>query len=101
MKRPQHSLCSTQRNIPTDNNAPAPHAVPLHKHIVPIIVNDNKRDKFDNIANQTANVNVIHDNDISNSNLFCFAAFADKQTGTMYNNLTVLFPYMSLKGNVW
>jgi hypothetical protein len=87
-------------STPTDDNAPAPHVVPLHKHVVPIINNDNKRDKFDNIANQTAYVNVIHDNDIYNSNLFCFAVFADKPTGTMYNDLTGSFPYMSLEGNI-
>jgi hypothetical protein len=27
------------------------------------------------------------------------AAFADKQTGTLYNDLPGLFPFMSLKGN--
>jgi hypothetical protein len=31
---------------------------------------------------------------------FCFAAFADKHTGTLYNDLTGTFPFMSLKGNV-
>jgi hypothetical protein len=100
MKHPQHGLCSTRRNVPTDNNAPAPRVVRLHKHFVPIIGNDDERDKIDNVADQTANVNVIHDNNISNSNLLCFAAFADKRTRTMYINLTGLFPYLSLEGNV-
>ena len=31
---------------------------------------------------------------------FCFAAFADKRTGVLYNDLTGSFPYMSLEGNV-
>jgi hypothetical protein len=35
-----------------------------------------------------------------NQTLFCFAAFADKRTGTIYNDLTGLFPNMSLEGNV-
>jgi hypothetical protein len=46
--------------------------------------------------------NVIED-DMDNqtdANLFCFAAFADKHTGTLYNNLTRTFPFMSLEGNV-
>jgi hypothetical protein len=30
----------------------------------------------------------------------CFGIFAEKQTGILYNDLTGLFPYMSLKGNV-
>jgi hypothetical protein len=34
------------------------------------------------------------------ANLFCFAAFPDKQTGTLYNNLTGTFPFILLKGNV-
>ncbi len=32
--------------------------------------------------------------------MFCFGAFADKQTGVMYSDLMGNFPYMSLKGNV-
>jgi hypothetical protein len=44
--------------------------------------------------------NIIKDNDMSGAaNLFCFAAFADKQTGTLYNDLTDTFPFMSLEGN--
>jgi hypothetical protein len=34
------------------------------------------------------------------ANLFCFAVFADKHKGTLYNNLTGLFPFQSLEGNV-
>jgi hypothetical protein len=40
------------------------------------------------------------DNVLSKANIFCFAAFANKQTGVLYNYLTRAFPYMSLKGNV-
>lgn len=31
---------------------------------------------------------------------FVFAAFADKNTGTIYSDLTGKFPFMSLEGNV-
>jgi hypothetical protein len=34
------------------------------------------------------------------ANLFCFAPFADKHSGTLYNNLTGLFPFQSLEGYV-
>jgi hypothetical protein len=34
------------------------------------------------------------------ANLFCFAAFPDKQRGTLYNKLTGTFPFISLEGNV-
>jgi hypothetical protein len=48
--------------------------------------------------------NVINADDMSNmmlnANLYCFAAFAGKHTGTIYNDLTGTFPFMSLKGNV-
>jgi hypothetical protein len=43
---------------------------------------------------------IVEDDDSSAENIFCFGAFADKQTGILYNNLTGLFPYMSLEGNV-
>jgi len=43
---------------------------------------------------------VIEDDDSAVGNIFCFAAFADKRTGVLYNDLTSLFPYMSLEGNV-
>jgi hypothetical protein len=33
-------------------------------------------------------------------NMFCFSAFADKHTGTLYNNLTGSFPFMSLDRNM-
>ncbi len=44
--------------------------------------------------------NVIDKNDSSIGNIFCFGAFADKQTGILYNDLTRSFPYMSLEGIV-
>ncbi len=33
-------------------------------------------------------------------NVSCVAAFADKQTGILYNDLTGTFPFISLDGNV-
>ena len=40
------------------------------------------------------------DNDASIANVFCFRAFADKQSGVMYNNLTRSFTFTSLDGSV-
>ncbi len=37
---------------------------------------------------------------LSIANIFCFGAFADKNTGVVYNNCTGAFPFMSLDGNV-
>jgi hypothetical protein len=45
--------------------------------------------------------NVIKDDaSAAESNIFCFSAFAHKQTATLYNDLTGVFPFMSLAGNV-
>jgi hypothetical protein len=52
-------------------------------------------DTFGNSHNYIAN-----DDDSTNSNIFCFGAFADKRSGIIYNDLTGSFPYMSLQGNV-
>jgi hypothetical protein len=43
---------------------------------------------------------ITADDSPTDANLFCFAAFADKHTGTVYNDLTGLFPFMSLEENV-
>ena len=46
--------------------------------------------------------NLIGDeeDDASITNVFCFRAFADKQSRVMYNDLTRNFPFMSLDGSV-
>jgi hypothetical protein len=47
---------------------------------------------------------MIEDDDMANmmlnANLYCFAVLADKHTGTIYDDLTGTFPFMSLEGNV-
>ncbi len=50
-------------------------------------------------AHCTANI-IDNHNSPCKANLFCFVAFAGKQTGTLYNNLSGLFPFQSLEGNV-
>jgi hypothetical protein len=48
-----------------------------------------------------SNANLIESNNNStDTNIFCFAAIADKQTSILYNNLMGPFLFMSLKGNV-
>jgi hypothetical protein len=39
-------------------------------------------------------------NDESIANVFCFGAFANKNTGVVYNDCTGNFPFMSLDGNI-
>ncbi len=68
----------------------------------------NNKSNLDNLSEQWINVGpikhgpnvIVEDKDSSVGNIFCFGAFADKQTGILYNDLTGLFPYMSFKGNV-
>ena len=52
----------------------------------------------------TLSPNVIVDDNMDNmiidTNLYCFATFADKHTGMIYNDLTGTFPFMLLQGNV-
>ncbi len=56
------------------------------------LVNDDMLDK---------RPNYIADKDNStDSNIFCFGAFADKRSGIIYNDLAGTFPCMSLQGNV-
>ncbi len=43
---------------------------------------------------------ISEDEDKSIANMFCFGAFADKNSGIVYHDLTESFPYMSLDGSV-
>ncbi len=46
-------------------------------------------------------VNVMADDDsLTDGNIFCFGAFADTHTSTVYNNLTSAFQLISQEGNV-
>jgi hypothetical protein len=56
-----------------------------------------------NIADEwPSSVNIIgNDESYTNSNIFCFGEFTDQHTGTMYNDLTGTFPFMSLKGSIF
>jgi hypothetical protein len=53
------------------------------------------------IQHKMANhANIIESNNDLDANIFVFAIFADKRTGTLYSDLTGTFPFMSLKGSV-
>jgi hypothetical protein len=101
MKRPSQGIrstrpkcsCTTATNVTTAD--------------LPIIANDyDDANDLSHFAPQGgyphSNANVIEANDDStkDANLFCFTAFADKQTGTLYNDLTGTFLFISLESNV-
>jgi len=94
MKRPRHGIRSTtpKQVLPTgilqigDVAQNIPHIHPPRPPVVqaPTIPNLIGHDK----------------DDYSIANIFGFGAFADKQSGVMYNDLTGNFPFMSLDGSV-
>jgi hypothetical protein len=96
MMPPQLGIHSTQHK-----DAPEPIAAPTPTN--PALYNNKSTNCliFDVQPFLATNANVIEDKDTSSdANIFCFATFADKQTGIIYNDLTKTFPFMSLKGNV-
>jgi hypothetical protein len=91
MKRLHHSIQSTCHH-PAPVAQPAPPVLPL----------------FDNIPVYSGpaygvqpgpNV-ILDDRDKSNTNIFCLGAFADRNSGIVYHNLTGLFPFRSFDGSV-
>jgi hypothetical protein len=92
IKRLQMGICSTQRK-----DAMEPVAAPTPTY--PAFCDDQYTNSL--ISNiqpfPATNANIIEDdNTSSDTYIFCFAAFADKRTGIIYNNLTGTFPFMSL-----
>jgi hypothetical protein len=105
MKRPCQGIHST-RQVP-----PVPSPSVVQSHIVPEVIHsiahahvhvmgNDDEDSEDSIPMHVPHTNVIESDDDSDGNVFVFAAFADKQNGTVYSNLTGAFPFMSLEGNV-
>jgi hypothetical protein len=99
MKRPRQGIWSTRHgNAISSPNAGLP---PLQT----IIENSVEQDDFNyeldqqHIINMGANI-ITDKESPTDANLFFFAVFADKHTGTVYNDLTGSFPFMSLEGNV-
>jgi hypothetical protein len=105
MKRPRQGIRSTRRVPPV----PSPSVVrsrivpdeihPIaHTHVH--VIDNNNMDSENSIPIHVPPVNVIESDDDSNRNVFVFVAFADKQNGTLYSDLTGTFSFMSLEGNV-
>ncbi len=43
---------------------------------------------------------IFDDDDVSIATIFCFGAFANRNNGIVYQDLTGSFPFMSFDGNV-
>ncbi len=92
MKQPHHSIQSTRH-----------HTAPVAQLLPPVLP------LFDNIPvypgpaySAQPGPNAIADNaDKSITNIFCFGAFADRNSGIVYHNLTGPFSFMSFDGVVF
>ncbi len=73
---------------------------------MPGLILDNKDNKLvpglipddEDSKDQPALITDVKDKSITN--IFCFGAFANKNTGVVYNDCTVNFPFMSLDRNI-
>ena len=102
MKRPHQGIRSTTAKQPCappyDRQGPTVHAAPI----------GDEESSIDDVSNPSFHADLldhgpsvlVEDDDSSVGNIYWFAAFADKRTGVLYNDLTGSFPYMSLEGNV-
>jgi hypothetical protein len=97
MKQPCKDLQSTTTK-PTCPFLSCPPCAPIiHQPVMPglFLDNDNKDD-----SNEPRPAFIDDINNESIANVFCFGAFADKNTGVVYNDSTGNFPFMSLNGNI-
>jgi hypothetical protein len=106
MKRPRRGIRSTR--TPTGSHTrdhhepPRPLLIPFD--LRPDVIEDIHVPPQPPLIPFALHPNVIKDDGMTNmtvnANLYSFTAFADIHTGTIYNDLTGTFPFMSLQGNV-
>jgi len=96
MKRPRYGIKSTTPKQPPTIVVVPPIVIPpivMPPQVVPPL------NVLPPPMHNTTSPNVIEDDcDASIANVFCFGAFADKNTGVMYHDMTGNFPFMSLDG---
>jgi hypothetical protein len=112
MKKPRHGICSTTPKgvppvLPAISAAPRPLVkdTPIVLAQLPLLIASSHEDNVWNvplIPNHIPHPNIILDDksDPSMANIFAFGAFADKNSGIVYHNLTGSFPFVSLDGSV-
>jgi hypothetical protein len=105
MKCLRQGICSTSQVPPVTSpsvvrSGIVPDEIHPIAHTHMHVMDDDDKDSEDSIPIHVPHIKVIKSDDNSNRNVFVFAAFADKQNGTLYSNLTGTFPFMSLEGNV-
>jgi hypothetical protein len=95
MRHPRHGICSTRPKPPTAHIVvPVPIIPPVLSPMNDPIIPD---EYFPTIPGPA----IINDNtNKSIVNIFCFGAFANRQSGVVYNDLTGNFPFMSYDDSV-
>ncbi len=97
MKWPRKGLQSTTPEMARPSFPRPPCAPSIHHPVMPgLIADDNNKD--DNNKPRPAYIDDIDNESIAN--MFCFGAFANKNTGVVYNDCTGNFSFMLLDGNV-
>ncbi len=99
MKCPRHGICSTRPKGPTNDNVPLLLLTQLAPPVLPIIQEVLVYLGPAYGANMGPNIIVDNDNK-SIANVFCFGAFADKNSCIVYHDLTGLFPFISCDSSV-
>jgi hypothetical protein len=101
MKRPRHGIKSTtprmtatQPNITVEMQPVQ--SISNHSVQTPVIFSENSS-PGNNVQHPTL---IMDDSEGSIANVFGFGAFADKNNGIVYHDLTGSFPFMSLDGSV-
>jgi hypothetical protein len=102
MKHPRHGIRNT---TPKAGAAPAPNApvITFPTAPAPSVHSEDTSVYKELIPKNGANephLIISEDKEESIANIFAFGAFADKNNGIVYEDLTGLFPFMSLDGSV-
>jgi hypothetical protein len=97
MKQPPKGLQSRTPKPTRPFLSRPPSAPSIHQPVMPGLIPDDNHKDDSNKPHPTFIDNV---NNESIANVFCLGAFANKNTGVVYNNCTGNFPFMSLDGNI-
>jgi hypothetical protein len=103
MKRPCQGIRSTQHFLPPVTTHKLLQVPPIkltgHNNVKLIPLDDVDSNYSFAVEGPMTRAAVIKADKDSKINIFCFATFADKHMGILYNDLTGTFPFMSLKRN--
>jgi hypothetical protein len=101
MKHPRHGIRSTRPKLTAKGH---PNAIPgpVAQIAPPVLPLFNAIPGYPGpgLAAQPGPNIIVADDDDSTANIFCFGAFANKNSGIVYHDLTGSFPFMSFDGSV-